>query len=53
MKPLVEIGHVVLDDLQIDAVASLVSHTDIACVKRTRNRNCHALLLEMWWNSGG
>ncbi len=41
VEPLVEIGLVILDDLQIERVAVLFDDTDIAAVEGGRNVGCH------------
>jgi hypothetical protein len=53
MEPLVEIGHVVLDDLEIDQVAVSLEDADVARVERARNRDCHGTFLGNWGDQRG
>jgi len=41
IEPLVEIRHVVLDDLKVGTVAVLMDDPDVARVERARNDECH------------
>jgi len=41
IEPLVEVGQVILDDLEIGPIPVLVDDADVAGVERARNRDAH------------
>ncbi len=53
IEPLIEIAHVVRDDLEVDAVAVLVDHSDVTRIERAGNGQCHAIILAVRGIRGG